>query len=567
MRQHNNSDFTGYAPCPRCKEKGLDWDNDNLALYDDGHGYCFACGHYEPSPEKEGRSISEQSSTAPKKISPLIDEGDYKALKVRKLSAETCQKFGYSVGIHEGKTVQIAPYFNLKGQLIAQHLRFPDKQFKWRGNTETLQLFGQHLWKPGGRRIVITEGEIDCMTISQLQDNRWPVVSIPSGADSAVKYIRQNIEFLESFEEVVLAFDMDEPGREATTKCAPLFSPGKCRVAHLPEKDANDCMLSGKTKELLGSLWDAQPYRPDGILNGKELYARCMEPVPDGLSTPYLRLDEKTLGIHPKTIVLFTAGSGIGKSTIVNEIAYHLHQEHKQPLGVIALEESPARNGLRYIGIHTNTPLHLPGRSLPQEEYDKAFEETIGRGDWWIYEHFGSTDIDGLIAKIRYLIVGCGVRVLVLDHISIVVSGLDEKEGESERKIIDKLMTRLRSLVEETGITVLAVVHLKRPDKGPAYNEGRRVSLSDLRGSGSLEQLSDVVIALERDQQGDEQNLARVRILKNRLNGVCGDGGELEYHEDTGRLLPCDRGDAEGYGFGDEENKEETLDKPEKPEF
>ena len=250
-------------------------------------------------------------------------------------------------------------------------------------------------------------------------------------------------------------------------------------------------------------------------------------------------MNAKTLGVRPKELWLFTAGSGIGKSTVVNEIAYHLHQTHNLSLGVLALEESPERNGRRYLGIHTDRPLHLPGHDLPHEEYDAAYAATIGRGDWWIYEHFGSSDVDALCAKIRFLIVACEVKVVVLDHISIIVSGLDEV-GESERKTIDRLMTKLRQLIEETGATILAVVHLKRPEKGKSWNEGRAVSLTDLRGSGSLEQLSDIVVALERDQQGDNPNKARVRVLKNRPTGFCGPAGAAEYHPATGRLLPAE---------------------------
>jgi twinkle protein len=102
-------------------------------------------------------------------------------------------------------------------------------------------------------------------------------------------------------------------------------------------------------------------------------------------------------------------------------------------------------------------------------------------------------------------------------------------------------MTKLRSLIEETGVMVLAVVHLKRPDKGKSYNEGRQVSLSDLRGSGALEQLSDAVVALERDQQadGEEAHLSHIRILKNRPLGITGEAGDCRYDQQTGRLYPC----------------------------
>lgn len=562
-----DSEVVDKTLCPSCAEQGFDWDADNLVLYSDGHGYCFACGHYQAPPENQQQQIKERSNTIHqqskrnKKPSPLIDVGGYRSLKARGLSEATCAKFGYSVGAHDGRTVQIAPYYNHQGKLVAQHLRYPDKDFRWRGDSSSLQLFGQHLWAKGKPtlRIVITEGEIDAMTISQLQDNKWPVVSIPSGADSALKYLKQNLEYLESYGEVVLAFDMDEAGRKAAEECAPLFTLGKCKVAHLPAKDANEAFQGGKSKELMQSLWSAQAYRPDGIINGQDLYDKCKKPPQAGLELPFPELQEKTLGIRSGELWLFTAGSGLGKSTMANEIGFHLHQQFNQPLGIMALEESTERNGRRYLGMYTNKLLHLPGTSLSDQEYDEAFKATIGRGDWWIYEHFGSTNIDNLLQKIRYMTVALGVRFLILDHISIIVSGLSEADGDNERKTIDILMTKLRSLIEETGLTVIAIVHLKRKGDGKSFNEGRQVSLTDLRGSGSLEQLSDVVIALERDQQGDYPNFAHIRVLKNRPTGNCGPAGGAEYNAETGRLLAADHPEETGEAMGFEASEDGKI--------
>ena len=132
----------------------------------------------------------------------------------------------------------------------------------------------------------------------------------------------------------------------------------------------------------------------------------------------------------------------------------------------------------------------------------------------------------------RYLIKALGCNTIILDHISIVVSGTQSDEGE--RKQIDIFMTELRMLVEETGVAVHAIVHLKRADK-KSFNEGGKVSLSDLRGSGSLEQLSDSVIAVERDQQSATPTVARLRILKCRETGETGEADLINYVKETGR--------------------------------
>jgi len=472
--------------------------------------------------------------------SNLIENGVFKPLSARKLTLETAEKFGYQIGKYKGELCHIAPYYH-RNRLVAQHCRFENKDFIWTGNSKIVELFGQHLWKPGGRRLIITEGEIDAMSCSQVLNHKWPVVSIPSGAKSATSAIKRNLEFVSSFKEIVLAFDDDEEGKNAVEKVMPLLPPGQVYVVtYSGQKDANDMLKQGKGAQLASNLWNAEPYRPDGIIAGKDLWNVLQEEPVSGYSIPYSDLNRKLEGIRPGRLYLFTAGSGIGKSTLVNELAYHLMMEHNQIIGVLALEESIRRNADRYLSIYLNKPIHIK-RTVSKEKLREAFEAVLNNGRFWIYDHWGSTHVDNLLSKIRYMATALGVQWIVLDHISIVVSGLDGEMGESERQTIDKLMTKLRGLIEETGIGVLAVVHLKRPQgQGKSYNEGRQVSLTDLRGSGSLEQLSDVVIALERNQHGDDPNRSVIRLLKDRDLGQTGLCDTLIYNQETGRMLVDD---------------------------
>jgi twinkle protein len=139
------------------------------------------------------------------------------------------------------------------------------KTFKWKGDTQDLPLYGQWLWAGKGKRIVVTEGEIDCMSISMLWQNRWPVVSLPNGVAHAPKAIRTNLEFLSGYDEVVLCFDNDDAGRAAAETCADILPAGKVRIARTPRKDANDHVLNDDTGVLLQSIYEARTYQPDGV--------------------------------------------------------------------------------------------------------------------------------------------------------------------------------------------------------------------------------------------------------------------------------------------------------------
>lgn len=557
------SRYKYHTACPECRRNGRDHKGNNMAVYEDNSTYCFACGYTE-QPKKEKKEYYKMEHKEKKEKRPLLNGGEYKNLKARGISETTCKLYDYAVGEYNGEPCQIANLYNDKGQVVAQKVRLKDKKFLMLGDNSKALMFGQQLFKgQDGRQVVITEGEIDCLTISQLWENKYPVISIKNGANGAKNDILNNIEWLEGFEKVIFAFDMDEVGRQSAYECAGLLSPHKAYIAHLPAKDANEAYQQGLGQQVIKSLWEAKPYSPDYIKTGADLKDVCKSPRQKGLSIPFPDLDSKIDGIRSGELILFTAGSGVGKSTIIHEIAYHLHTVHNLPVGLICLEESVKTTGQRWLSIAMNKNLLKSGTVFDDDEYELAYRKALSDGVY-IYDHFGSQDTKVLLPKIKSMIKSLGCKIIVLDHISIVVSGLDEKEsGSDERKTIDMFMTQLRSLCEETGVTILAVNHLKRSSV-KSYNEGGQVSLTDLRGSGALEQLSDIVIALERNQQDKEKsNISQIRILKNRPTGICGESDRLIYSRETGRLLAYNGEDVKTIPeFNVDTNKERLDDVP-----
>lgn len=530
-------------PHPECGS------SDALAVYDDGHAHCFSCGvtiqRYEGNEHMDGTGACDGGRTvATDIVSSVPPPGEAVDLPKRGLTSETCAKFGYHVIEYDGAKVQAARYIR-DGAVVATKIRTRDKQFRILGDKEQrkgLPLFGQHLWRTGGKQLVITEGELDAMSMSQVQGNKWPVVSLPNGASAAVRDVRRNLEFIESFDKVVLMFDMDEPGQGAAREVAELLKPGKAHIATLPAKDANECLVQGLTRELVSAMWDAKQYRPDGILTGDAVWEVMTQDVDYStqVDLPYPKLHDKLMGLRRGELTTLTAGSGIGKSSITRELAYWLLSKG-ETVGYIALEESVKRTAQGLYGIHLSKPLHLDFRNysdLPQEERDEraeAHRATVGSGRCYLYDDWGSVDIETILSRIRYLARGCECGWIFLDHLSILVSGM---ETDNERRAIDMAMTQLRSLVEETGIGLIQVSHLSRPKDGKSHTEGAQVHASQLRGSASIEQLSDNLIGFERDQQGDNPDQTQVRVLKCRLTGRTGLADVLDYNHETGRLAP-----------------------------
>lgn len=462
-------------------------------------------------------------------------QGEAQAIPKRQLTEETCARWGYTVGTYRGKPAQIANYRDDSGTVVAQHIRMPNKEFAWAGDAKSAGLYGQWLWGDGGKRVIITEGEVDALSLSQCMGHRWAVVSVPNGAQGAKKAIQRAIDWLEKFSEVVIMFDNDAPGIEAAQECALLLSPGKAKIAKLPLKDASDMLVQGRVEELLKAQWEAKTFRPDGIVAGTDLWdVVSTDDQTISIPGPWEGLNKLTHGMRKQELWTFTAGSGVGKSAICRELAYHLLQQG-ETVGYIALEESTRRTALGLMGIAANKPLHLSKEGVDEAQLKAAFESTVGSGRCYLYDHFGSIESANLLARIRYLARGVGCGYIVLDHLSIVVSGIGDGD---ERRLIDNVMTSLRSLVQETGVGMILVSHLKRPTEGDkGHEDGARTALAQLRGSGSIAQLSDMVIGAERDLQSiTKKHHTRIRVLKNRFSGDTGLACELKYDPQTGRL-------------------------------
>lgn len=484
--------------------------SDANSLYDDGHTYCFSCETYT----NNGETVTKQPSNT-------TIRGEPTQLAKRKLSLETCSKYRI---YRDGNYLRFH-YFSNDGILLGAKVRSKSKIFTYEGDTDGT-FFGQHLFPSTGRRVVITEGELDAASCYEAMPG-WPMVSLPTGAAGAKKAVQRNLQWLQGYEEIVLFFDNDEPGRKAAQDCALILPPGKCKITYAPSdyKDASDLLQADEADLIRRCIWDAKPYQPDGIVEAKTLLNLVTSPnPPHDYEYPYGGVQSKLHGIRHGELVTITAGSGIGKSSFCRELACHLLNNGGR-VGYVALEESNRRTALGLMSSAIGKSLHIGNPTV--DELTEAYEATLSHWPLFLFDGFGSFDPDVVYNRIEYLASGLDCKVIFLDHLSILLSGL---EGD-ERRTIDQTMTRLRSLVERTQIAMFLVCHLSGDDGGTPYEEGGRVKLNKLRGSRSIAQLSDAVIALERDQQTSSDTT--VRILKNRYSGEVGVACNLTYDLDT----------------------------------
>jgi twinkle protein len=501
-----SSEFIRHEACDQCGS------SDASSVYSDGHTYCFVCHHYTHGDGEPSLHIHQT-----KRVQIL---GSAERLHKRNISQKVCEKYRI---YRDGNKLRFY-YHDESGVVVGAKIKTKDKQFTYEGEVPGT-FFGQHLFPTTGKRVVIYEGELDAASGQEAMPG-WPMVSLPSGAAGARKSIQKNLQWLQGYEEIVLFFDNDEAGRKAATESASVLPPGKVKIANLlgNYKDASDALSANDSEAICRAIWDSKPYRPDGIVDGKSLLELVTTPSPPSdHDYPFQGLQSKLHGIRYGELVTITAGSGIGKSSFCRELATNLLSKGER-VGYLALEESNRRTALGLMSAHVGKSLHLGEHD--RQTLTQAYEDTLARWDLYLFDGFGSFDPDIIYNRIEYLASGLDTKVIFLDHLSILLSGLD---GD-ERRMIDTTMTRLRSLVERTGIALFLVSHLKRTSSDQNHEEGARVTLGQLRGSAAIAQLSDACIGLERNQQsGSQHSATTVRILKNRYSGETGVACQLSY--------------------------------------
>jgi twinkle protein len=512
--------------CPECVKSGDDLSGNNLVTFQNGTKFCFACNM--DTSQLEG--IPELITTT---INPDLESGIYHELERRGISLETCVKYGYMINRDNG--THIANVFDGAGNIVYQKIRrVQDKSFYSCGDKNySHTLYGQHLFTPNPKVfITVTEGEIDCLSVFEAFKGEFdtPVVSTLQGAASAEKTIKKNLEYLQGFKYVVLAFDNDKAGREATEAALKYFEPGKVRTVKWPQKDASDLLQKGDGDTIRKLIWRAKEYMPEPIKTEDAL----METL-EGYKTktrdwPWSRANRVIAPIHIPAVYTIAAKPAIGKTLFVSELMRDVINSGGK-VGIVALEETIQKVLLKMASAFNNVDLlSIHNRELTDEE--KGMCRAVAK-NIVIYDHitYGS-DIATICNNIPYMVRSCGCDLIIFDNLSYSATGL----SGNERVGIDKAMVQLKDSTVKYEYTLLNVCHMKRDDE----EEFVPMTAEKIRGSGGVEMYSDYIIGLDRDRTADDstvRNTLSVHVLKDRMSGQdTGKVFNLYYNKEEGRL-------------------------------
>lgn len=520
----------------------------------------------------------------------LVDVLKYPFLanEERGIRKETCERYGVrcAVSTSDGKT-PIAYYFpsyNKKGKIVGFMKQDITINKEEKGHWTAIgsvaignMLFGQDVADEIPRKkktVTITEGQWDCLStfqscVDNVKGTKFEglepfIVSIPLGTGNAAESVLQNLPWVEKFEELVVFFDNDSctpaerkknilKGKEATESVLSSLVGGKLGLFLLntPEgfKDASDMVQDGKWTDLAKLVsFGKVAYLPEKIIKvGDVSFEDIIKPPPKGVEVmEFPKLMEKTSGFHKRVLTLVAAPSGAGKTTAVSMISAAADLQG-QRLGLIYLEEQAKETVQRLIAeaLKVNY-LHFkrePLKYASEEKIREIYDNIVKKDTIALLDHFGSIPISELMAKIRYLHLVEGCEYIILDHISMTISG---QEVVDERKELDLCMTELAAFCASHDVGIIVVCHLNRQGtadqfKAPKLKDGEepkpywiKVTKESLRGSAALEQLSFVILGLEPEiLPNRERGRVRWVVLKNRPTGYLGEADIWKLNEQT----------------------------------
>ena len=519
--------------CSKCSS------SDGVEVYED-HEFCFVCNTYNPNKERTEMNVEPNTNRDHSGMASIPNYRSY-PISSRGISLEVVEHFEVKMAVDpEGKPASHFYPYTRDGQTVAYKERKLPKEFCIHGEFRRVELFGQSRCT-GSKTLVITEGEIDCLSVAQAfkeyKNRIYPCVSIPSASGTASVLAQR--DWINTFETVILMLDQDEAGQKATDTIAKMIKAGKCKVAKLPEKDPNETLTKHGGKAIMQAIWDAQPWNPAGIVVGEQIWEQFLsrqsvESIPyppclDGLNT-------KLKGIRQGEITLFTSGTGSGKSTVIKEIVLDLLTKTEDKVGLISLEESIGDTAEKFISMALKRSVNDPPPAT-EDEMRKGFDAVFSDERLVLLDHQGSVGDSSLIDKIEYMaLLGC--KYLVLDHITIAVS--EGSEGLSGNEAVDKVMSDLLKIVKRHNIWLGLISHLRKASGGgQSFEEGKLASIDDIKGSGSIKQISFDIVAFARNlvaENESERNTIHFRVLKSRFTGLTGNAGSATYDPRTTRL-------------------------------
>lgn len=521
-------------------------------------GYCFACslpvkdpyGDNPPNPEEIKVKTPEEIQEELNEISTCgvfnldhrgISERFWAEARVRILLSE-----------YDGKTPNaLAHGFTRGGKLVRWKIKLLDKKIIWSvGDTQNNDPYNWEAAKAvGGKTLFITEGEEDCIALREIlitlnrgtpyEELDFAVISLNDGSDSVHKTLAPKAEEIKQrWQEVVIVFDNDDPGKKAAREAVRLL-PG-AMVAQLPANDANDCLKRG----MLKNTRDAVVFRaarplPTALVNKEVLMMELDEEIPPGASTPWPKLTDMMFGQRRGEILTLGGSEGGGKTTLARQLAEHNIVTHDWGIFTCFMEETPQETLLRMAGLQDGLPYWEPkfreDLRFDEEKFRATCRRILQNMEIWDRKQQGEDPYEtweGMKTILRQI--GPDIDMFVLDNLTILSEGISASE---KNDFLGKVYADQVKLSEQFEFSICDLSHLNPVAKGQRpHEDGGRIKKGDFTGSRAASKYSHFMIGFERNSQAIDPNCSIIRGIKARKSGKT-DGFKTYYESDSGRIV------------------------------
>lgn len=530
----------GDKECPKCRENGRDSKGNHLMLFSDGGAHCNRCGYTE-APNKQrynSDQYPQRKTTQPMSLTEYKSL-PYRDLEDRKIRSNVCETYGVTVKCSEedGSVVEHNYPVHHEGVLVGYKVRKLPKIFKTIGECKgKVDLFGQHLFS-GGKKLLITGGELDAMSAYQMLKAKYPtyepaVVSLPKG--ETVGAISDNIDWINKFEEVIVYTDMDAPGRKCANEIAELVGP-KAKIMSTSLKDASDMLVNDKQAEFVNSYYSAKLYTPDGFVTVDDVFDKATAMPKWGRDWPWPTLTKLTFGRRNGEGIYIGAGVKCGKSSLIDQLVQHITQVESKKVALFKMEEDPAMTVRKVAGLYMRKPFHRPDGNFTQAELIEGVN--MVKDKVMLFDSYGSTSWERLKSAIRHAVIVGNCEDVIIDPLTRLTVGMDASEVNTE---LEKIADELAAMAKDLGFFYVVCCHLKAPTTGKPHELGGAVHSSQFAGSRAMMRACYMMLGIERNKDPaldeTERNTSTFVLLEDRTFGNTG-RFSVFYDRNTGSYL------------------------------
>lgn len=509
---------------------------------DDGtyDGYCFACHKYVPNPYSD-RPDGYEPKVVKRSVRDIEEElKEIQSCKCvslpdRKLKQEYLEYYDVKVGVSEqdGNTPTVIFFPYKKHGKIAGYKNklIEGKKFWSTGELSDIDFFGwDKAIATGAKRVYITEGELDAVALFQIfkeqnkgtqyADFNPAIISLSHGSASAGRDLAKILpDIRKHFKEICFVFDMDDAGKKASD--AGLLVIPDALVASLPSKDANACLIEGRSKACYGAcVYNAAKPKNTRIVNARDLFEKGKEPPVYGLAYPFEQWTQATRGIRKGETIYIGAAQKMGKSDMANTLIAWLIKEYGWKVFAAKPEEANVKTVKLVAGKIAGKFFHDPSKPFDAQAYDEACEVIGDRMELLnLYQHMGW---DSLKVDIRAAAMN-GCEAIIIDPITNLTNGMNAADANQK---LQEIAQELAAMALDLNVVIFIFCHLRNPESGLSHERGGEVLSSQFAGSRAMARSCNYMLGIEGNKDPalpiEQRNIRTLVLLEDREFGEVG---------------------------------------------